>query len=69
MASLNSIQQWDDEIDVLIVGFGLSGAVSAIRAIESDPSASVMIIEKNPERLAGGNSRASGQTLFCPDDV
>lgn len=69
MASLNSIQQWDDEIDVLIVGFGLSGAVAAIEAIESDPSASVMIIEKNPERLAGGNSRASGQTLFCPDDV
>ncbi len=69
MASLNSITTWDDETDVLIAGYGLAGAVTAIEAHDTDPDADILILEKNPEHLAGGNSRASGQTLWCPKDV
>lgn len=31
MASLGSIKQWDEDADVVIVGYGLAGAVTAIR--------------------------------------
>ncbi|MEV0132746.1 FAD-binding protein [Dactylosporangium sp. NPDC050688] len=60
---------WDDETDVLIAGYGLAGAVTAIEAHDVDPDADILILEKNPERYAGGSSRASGQTLWCPHDV
>lgn len=69
MASLSSVTQWDDSADVVILGFGLAGAVTAITAHDIDPEADVLILEKNPARYAGGNSRASGQTLWCPHDV
>lgn len=69
MASPGSIKRWDDEADVVVLGFGLSGAVTAMTAHDTDPNADVLIIEKNPEKYAGGNSRVSGQSLFPPEDV
>ncbi|WP_244929210.1 FAD-binding protein [Nocardioides sp. W7] len=69
MASLNSVNQWDREVDILIVGYGLSGAVTAIEAHDTDPDAEILVIDKCTERFQGGSSRASGQTLWCPKDV
>ncbi|OFA29850.1 hypothetical protein BAE46_13255 [Glaciecola punicea] len=64
MASLSSVKQWDLETDILILGFGLAGASAAIEALDTDPNVKVTICEKNPEKYAGGNSRASGQSLL-----
>ncbi|MBP8100758.1 MAG: FAD-binding protein [Burkholderiaceae bacterium] len=64
MSSLASVTQWHHETDVLICGFGLAAASAAIEALETDPAVRVMIIEKMPERHAGGNTRASGQSLL-----
>ncbi|MGI1946167.1 FAD-dependent oxidoreductase [Shewanella glacialipiscicola] len=64
MASLLSVKQWDIETDVLILGFGLAGASAAIEALDADPNVKVTICEKNPEKYAGGNSRAAGQSLL-----
>jgi succinate dehydrogenase/fumarate reductase flavoprotein subunit len=70
MSTLQSIERWSDEADVLILGFGLSGAVAAIEASTTDAEADVLIVEKNPEHKAGGSSRASSQGLcLVADDV
>lgn len=69
MASLGSVKRWDDEADVVVLGFGLSGAVTAMTAHDTDPDADVLIVEKMPEQFAGGNSRASGQSLFPPHNL
>ena len=66
MASVDSVTMWSEDSDVVVLGFGLSGAVAAICAHDRDPDADILIVEKMPEDLAGGNSRVSGQTLFCP---
>ncbi|HTE13899.1 MAG TPA: FAD-dependent oxidoreductase, partial [Burkholderiales bacterium] len=55
------------ETDVLVVGLGAAGATAAITA--SDLGAKVLVIEKAPEHLRGGNSRVSGQIVFWPNDV
>lgn len=64
MASLASVKEWTDETDVLICGYGLAGAAAAIEAHDLDTAADVLLLEKMPESLAGGNSRASGQSLL-----
>lgn len=69
MASLRSVSHWDDETDVVIAGFGLAGAAAAIEAHDADPTAEVLILEKMPEALAGGNSRVSGQSLLISKDA
>lgn len=69
MASLASIKNWDDEADVVVLGFGLAGTCTAIEAIDTDPDANVLIVEKMPEGREGGNSRVSGQTLCPAHDV
>jgi len=68
MATLASIDRWDIEADVVILGFGLAGAVAAIEAHDTDPEADILIIEKNPEHKVGGNSRVAGQALSLPRD-
>lgn len=50
---------WDAEYDVVVLGMGISGMVSAKTA--ADSNASVVIIEKCPEGEAGGNSKVCGQ--------
>jgi hypothetical protein len=69
MASLKRISEWWDETDVLVLGYRLAGAVTAIEADNTDPDADVSIVEKMPERYAGGNSRASAQSLFKPTSL
>lgn len=47
-------RHWDRETDVLIIGFGGAGASAAIAA--HDAGASVLVLEKAPANLSGGNS-------------
>lgn len=54
--------QWDAEYDVVVAGFGASGAVTAKTAAEN--GASVLIVEKCSEGEAGSNSKVAGQ-LFA----
>lgn len=68
MASLAGIKHWDEEADVVIVGYGLAGATAAIEARDLDPDADILILEKLGERHAGGNSRVSGQSLLIARD-
>jgi len=60
--------KWDHEVDVLIAGFGLAACSAAIEALDADPKAKVLMLEKADEANAGGDTRASGQGLVvCKD--
>jgi len=59
--------KWDEESDVVIVGYGFAGSAAAIAA--HDAGAQVLLIEKAPEKYKGGNSRISGNIVFWPNDV
>ena len=63
--------QWDRETDMLVVGYGLAGEAAALEASDVASDADILVIEKMPEKLAGGNSIASGQTFIVParDDL
>lgn len=50
--------EWDEETDVVVMGFGGSGAATAIGAAEA--GAEVMVFEKAPEGQEGGNTSVSG---------
>jgi 3-oxosteroid 1-dehydrogenase len=52
---------WDEETDVVIVGCGGAGAVTAITA--SDVGAKVIVIEKGE---GGGNTRLATMAFLCP---
>lgn len=58
---------FDQRADVLIIGYGLAGAVAAITA--HDAGAEVLIVERQPERRRRPNSRFSGGLFIVPDDV
>ena len=58
---------WDEETDVVVVGYGFAGATVAITA--HDAGAKVLLLEKAPEEHRGGNSRVSGNLVFWPDDI
>ena len=60
---------WEDEADVVVLGFGLAGAAAAIETHDRDPAARVVVVEKTTERYAGGNSRASAQRVLCAEDA
>ena len=56
------IDTWDHEFDVVVVGYGYAGGVSAIEA--SDAGCSVLLLEKMPDPggisvCSGGNVRAA----------
>lgn len=59
---------WDEEADVVVVGFGGSGSIAAIEAARN--GASVIALEKSPFRM-GGNLALSSGTLHdsCGCDV
>lgn len=59
---------WDEEADFVIVGFGLAGAAAAVEAHDIDPEAKIVVLEKMPIELSGGNSIASGQTFIVPSE-
>lgn len=58
--------RWDHEVDVLIVGFGLAACSAAIEALDTDPNAKILMLEKPDAANAGGDTRASGQSLAVP---
>ena len=66
---VQTIETWDEEADFVIVGFGLAGAAAAVEAHDIDPDAKLVVLEKMPETLAGGNSIASGQTFIVPSEA
>ena len=61
--------QWDAQYDVVVIGFGGAGGVSAITA--ADAGAQTLILEKAPKGDEGGNSRYAGQFVgtITPDQV
>ncbi|MBI4330109.1 MAG: FAD-dependent oxidoreductase [Chloroflexi bacterium] len=58
---------WDAEADVVVIGYGLAGAVAAITA--RDLGASVLILEKQPAASHCTNSSLSGGLFVRPADV
>lgn len=56
---------WEDQADVVVVGYGFAGASAAIAA--SDAGASVILLEKMPH--PGGISIASGGSYLVASDV
>ncbi len=59
--------KWDEEADVVVVGYGFAGVTVAITA--HDAGATALMLEKAPEAHKGGNSRVSGNIVFWPNDV
>ncbi len=59
--------KWDEEVDVVVVGYGFAGTTAAITA--HDAGANVLMLEKAPEAEKGGNSRVSANIVFWPNDV
>ncbi len=53
---------WDKEVDILVVGSGAGGLLSALVAAEN--GASVLVVEKEP--LWGGTSATSGAGIWIP---
>ncbi len=58
---------WDEEADVVVVGYGFAGSAVAITA--HDAGANVLLLEKASEAHKGGNSRVSANIVFWPDDI
>lgn len=56
---------WDDEYDVVVIGYGGAGSVAAITAHEA--GAKVLITDKAPLSDVGGNTRYAEQYMFMPD--
>ena len=59
--------RWDEEADVLVVGFGAAGMAASVTAHEL--GASVIILEKAPEGEEGGNTRVAGQGYLNTSSV
>lgn len=57
---------WDAEYDVVILGYGGAGANAAVAAYEK--GAKVLLTDKAPAGLEGGNTQASGQFVMATDD-
>ncbi|MGB7952084.1 MAG: FAD-binding protein [Candidatus Binatia bacterium] len=54
---------WDEEADVVVIGYGGAGASAAIAA--HDGGAKVLILEKNQ---GGGNTKLATRTFICPEN-
>lgn len=64
-ASEGDDEAWDDEADVVVVGYGAAGAAAAITA-HQEGLGSVIVLEAAPEGQEGGNSRVCGQCMLIP---
>ena len=62
---MEQLKNWDQETDVVVVGYGLAGGVSAITA--HDAGASVLLLEKMPH--PGGISILSGGGVGIAHDA
>ena len=65
MANMLSPVKWNDETDVVVVGYGLAGGVAAVEACNS--GAEVIILEKS--QYPGGCSILSGGMALCARDA
>ncbi|MCE5274282.1 MAG: FAD-binding protein [Deltaproteobacteria bacterium] len=61
---VKKVRKWDMEADVVVVGFGGAGANAAISA--HDAGANVLLLEKMPEGLEGGNTVSTGAGTVYP---
>lgn len=59
-----TVDWYQDSYDVIVIGFGLAGATSAITS--ADLGAKVLLTEKAPEGHEGGNSKYAGQVIISP---
>jgi hypothetical protein len=59
-----TVDWYGESYDVIVVGFGLAGATSAITS--ADLGAKVLLTEKAPEGHEGGNSKYAGQVIISP---
>jgi succinate dehydrogenase/fumarate reductase flavoprotein subunit len=66
MATLNAVTAWHLEVDVIVVGAGLAGCVTAVAAREADPTCDVLVVDKLSATMHGGASRCAAQYLNCP---
>jgi succinate dehydrogenase/fumarate reductase flavoprotein subunit len=64
-ARLEFLVSMSESFDVIVVGYGLAGAISAIEA--HDAGAKVLLIEKEP--FAGGISICAGGGARIADDA
>lgn len=60
-------EEWDDEADVVVVGYGGAGAAAAITA--ADLGASVLIVEKQAEHRHTPSTRLSGGLMMGVNDA
>ena len=58
---------WDEEADVVVLGYGGGGAITAIEA--ADAGADVIILEKNPADRHICNTNVCGGIFISPTDV
>ncbi len=58
---------WDEEYDVVVLGYGAAGSNAFVSAIENGAS-KVLLAEKAVEGREGGNSSASGQFVMATDN-
>ena len=57
---------WDEEYDVVVLGYGGAGANAAVAAAEQ--GVKTLLCEKAPEGNEGGNTAVSGQFVMATDD-
>lgn len=60
-------ETWDQEADVVILGFGCTGAAAAMEVVASGDTA--LILEKMPEATAGGDSTCNGGLMLAGANV
>ena len=57
------------DFDIIIVGCGVAGTAAALSAAEVlGQGSSVLVLERLPEKLRGGNSRYTGAFLRMEDE-
>ena len=54
------VQSWSDEVDVLVIGFGMAGGCAAVSAAAA--GANVLVLEK--AAAAGGTSAMAGGHFY-----
>lgn len=60
---------WDEEADLVVVGFGPAGASCAYHASKDNPDASIIVLEKQPEDDHWPNYAIAGGYMMYVTDV